>query len=289
MVEPNIDRLVELRSSIDRRELRRLSEIEFLETAILAARNAGTVLQSWRQRFTVREKGGPADLVTEADVAAQRAIHELIHTRFPDHNFLGEEGLSHTDESMPYRWIIDPLDGTSNFVHGFPYYAVSIGLECDGELVVGAIYDPNRDEMFSALRGQGASLNGSPIRPSSITRLRDAMVVASFPPGVRPESPAIQRFLRVLPHAQTIHRTGSAALNLAYVACGRLEAFWSGSLRPWDIAAGVLILREAGGRVTRVDGSCLDIEIPDLLSSNGSGVHEELQALLHSSSDPETA
>ena len=257
-----------------------MSEAEFLELAIQAARRAGAVLQECKKQFTVREKGGPADLVTDADVAAQEVIHDLIHARFPDHDFLGEEGLLRNTGTTPYRWIIDPLDGTSNYVHGFPYYAVSIGLECAGELIAGVIFDPNRDELFSAVRGQGARLNGHPIRASQVPSLRDAMVVASFPPGVRPDSPAIRRFLQVLPHAQTIHRTGSAALNLAYVASGRLEAFWSASLKPWDIAAGVLIVREGGGRVTQMSGRDLDIEVPDLLSSNGTALHTELQGLL---------
>ena len=256
-----------------------LIQTELLELAQQAARDAGEVLQSWRKRFTVREKG-PADLVTEADEAAQRTIHELIHSRFPDHKFLGEEGLSRTAGDSPYHWIIDPLDGTSNYVHGYPYYAVSIGLECDEELLVGVIYDPTRDDMFTATRGGGAALNNCAIHTSSVAELSQAMLVASFPPGVRPEHPAIARFLRVLPHAQTIHRTGSAALNLAYLAAGRIEAFWSGSLKPWDMAAGVLIVREAGGRVTRMDGTALDLHVPDLLSSNGSAIHEELQKRL---------
>jgi myo-inositol-1(or 4)-monophosphatase len=257
-------------------------EAEFLEVGIQAAREAGALLQRVRRDFTVREKSGPADLVTDAGTAAQQVIHDRILGRFPEHNFLGEEGLLRTCGTAPYRWIIDPLDGTSNYVHGFPYYAVSIGLQRGTELVAGVIFDPNRDELFTAVRGGGATLNGAPIKVSGVTALRAAMVVASFPPGVLRDSPPIERFMRVLPHAQTVHRTGSAALNLAYVASGRLEAFWSSSLKPWDKAAGVLIVHEAGGRVTRMDGSELDIEVPDLLASNGSGVHDELRQLLTS-------
>jgi myo-inositol-1(or 4)-monophosphatase len=251
-----------------------------MEVAQQAAREAGQVLQSWVTKFTVSHKSCAADLVTEADVAAQRAIYERIHSRFPEHNFLGEEGLLTTSGTAPYRWVIDPLDGTSNYVHGYPYYAVSIGLECTGELLLGVIYDPTRDEMFAAIRGGGATLNGRPLHVSAVSVLSQAMLVASFPPGVQPDSLPIQRFLRVLPHAQTIQRTGSAALNLANLAAGRLDGFWSTSLKPWDMAAGVIIVTEAGGRVTKIDGTPLEIEVPDLLSTNGTGIHGELQALL---------
>ena len=176
--------------------------------------------------------------------------------------------------------MIDPLDGTSNYVHRFPYYAVSIALEVRGEMLVGVIYDPTRDEMFTATRGGGAKLDGRPIFVSRFDRLDRAMVIASFPPGVTADSLPIQRFLKVLPHAQTIHRSGSSALNLAYVAAGRLDAYWSTSLKPWDVAAGSLLVTEAGGRATKMDGSPLAIEVPDVLSSNGTGIHEELSALL---------
>lgn len=251
----------------------------FLEAAEEAARAAGAVLQDWAGKFTVSEKG-PADLVTEADVAAQRAIHDLLHLRFPDHGFLGEENLFQAAGSSGFRWVIDPLDGTSNYVHRFPYYAVSIGLEHFGEIVAGVIFDPTRNEMFSALRGAGATLNGTPIRTSHFAPLDQAMVIVSFPPGVTPDGLPIQRFLRVLPYAQTIHRSGSAALNLAYIAAGRLDGYWSTSLKPWDMAAGVVMVREAGGNITQLDGRALDIEIPSLLATNGTGIHAELMALL---------
>jgi myo-inositol-1(or 4)-monophosphatase len=256
-----------------------LSTTEFLAAAEKAARTAGRILQEWAGRFTVSEKG-PADLVTEADVASQEAIHGILHERFPDHGFVGEEGLRTGPREAEYRWIIDPLDGTSNYVHGFPYYAVSIGLECRGDLVAGVIYDPTREELFAARKGAGATLDGRPIGVSRFDRLDRAMVIASFPPGVSPDGPAIRRFLKVLPFAQTIHRSGSAALNLAYIAAGRLDAFWSTSLKPWDVAAGAVIVTEAGGRATTMSGDPLDINVPDLLCSNGSGIHEELSALL---------
>ncbi len=255
---------------------------EFLTAAEEAARTAGGILQDWAGRFTVSEKG-PADLVTEADVASQEAIHEILHSRFPDHGFLGEEGLN-SSPNAEYRWIIDPLDGTSNYVHRFPYYAVSIGLERRGQLVAGVILDPTRGELFSAAAGQGATLDGRPIRSSQFDQLSQAMVIASFPPGVRADSLPIKRFLTVLGHAQTIHRSGSAALNLAYIAAGRLDGFWSASLKPWDVAAGAVIVAEAGGRVTKMDGAPLEIAVPDLLCTNGTGIHEELSRLLSGNS-----
>ncbi len=251
---------------------------ELRMVAIKAARIGGGLLQEWRPKFTARLKN-PKDLVTEADVASQQAIHRHIVDRYPDHSFLGEEGLSHRTSS-PYRWIIDPLDGTSNYVHGFPYYAVSVGVECDGELAAGAIYDPNRDEMFSAARGQGAACNDEPLSVSAADDLGQALCMASLPMLTTREHPAVQRFLRVLEAAQHVQRTGSAALNLCGVAAGRVDAFWSTSLKPWDMAAGALIVREAGGRVTKSDGSAFDVNTSDLLASNGRGLHDTLAALL---------
>lgn len=256
-----------------------MSETEFLKTAEEAARAAGDVLENWAGRFTVTEKSR-ANLVTEADFESQELIRRTILGRFPEHDFLGEESAGATDSNSPYRWVVDPLDGTSNYVHRFPYYAVSIGLQHAGELILGVIFDPNRNEMFTAVRGGGARLNGTPIRCTRIGELKDAFAVASLPVAVTEGNPAIERFLRVLPRAQTVQRTGSAALNLAYVACGRIDAFWSSSLKPWDMAAGAVLVAEAGGRITRMDGRRFDIEVPDLLATNGTELHEELQQLL---------
>ena len=253
-------------------------EAEFLTVADAAARAAGQVLEDWAEKFTVCEKG-PADLVTEADVAAQKVIHEQLVDRFPTHGFLGEESLTHAGTSE-YRWIIDPLDGTSNYVHRFPFYAVSIGLEKAGELILGVVYDPNRDEMFHGLRGQGAFANGKRLCVTKRTRVADSLLIASFPPGATAEHAAIRRFLKVLPVAQSVQRSGSAAMNLAYVAAGRLDGFWSQSLKPWDMAAGVLLVTEAGGRVTRADGGPFDVNKPDLLATNGTVMHDELAGLL---------
>lgn len=253
---------------------------EIVAVAEQAARAGGEVLRRMYRQVTAQQKSCAADLVTEADVESQRVIHEIISTRFPDDNFLGEEGLLRTDGTSGVRWIIDPLDGTSNYFHGFPYFAVSIGVERHGELVAGVIYDPLRDEMFSAATGQGATLDGDPIHVSEIADLGQAFLLASFPPGVKPDGAPIQRFLRVLPHAQTIQRTGSAALNLAYLAAGRLEGFWSTSLKAWDMAAGVVLVREAGGVFGQLSGAPLQLDVADLLATNGPAIQGQLSALL---------
>jgi myo-inositol-1(or 4)-monophosphatase len=256
-----------------------VGEQEFLSIAEEAARLAGEVLEHWGSRFSVREKSR-ANLVTEADVAAQEVIHDQIRARFPDHGVLGEEGLDLPNPSSPFRWIIDPLDGTSNYVHRFPYYAVSIALEMAGEMLVGVIFDPNRNEMFTAVKGRGAKLNGLPIAPTDVDVLSKALTVASLPVGTTVDDPAVTRFLKVLPVAQTVQRTGSAALNLAYVGCGRIDLYWSSSLKPWDMAAGSLIVREAGGRVTRLDNSAFLVDQPEILASNGTRLHEEFCRLM---------
>lgn len=253
-----------------------MSKTEFLQTAQDAARAAAEVLEAWADTFTVSEKG-PADLVTEADLESQRTIREIIAARFPDHAFLGEEGDRDTTSHAEYRWIVDPLDGTSNYVHRFPYYCVSIALEQNGEMIVGVVFDPNRDEMFTASKENGARLNGRRIAPSTVDRLSEALVVASLPVNVSVDQPAVRQFLSVLGVAQHLQRTGSAALNLCYVACGRIEAYFSTSLKPWDAAAGVLLVEEAGGRASTIAGGPLDVFVPDLLTSNGTALHEELQ------------
>lgn len=243
----------------------------YADVAEAAARKAGEVLASWSEKFTVSEKS-PANLVTEADFESQQAIHALIQERFPDHGFLGEEGLE-VDNGSDFCWIIDPLDGTSNYVHGFPYYCVSIGLERDGEMIVGVIYDPNRDEMFRATCDEEATCNGKPMQPSRVDELSATFAVASLPVGAGPENPAMARFMNAIPHVQTVQRTGSAALNLCYVACGRIDAYWSTSLKPWDVAAGSYIVNRAGGSATTLIGEPIDIRVPSLLASNGSEIH----------------
>ncbi|MBX3444886.1 MAG: inositol monophosphatase [Planctomyces sp.] len=249
------------------------------EIAVQAARIGGGILQEWAGRITPQEKS-PKNLVTEADLASQRAIGAFLAEHCPGHGFLGEEDCGTTSPDSEYRWIVDPLDGTSNYVHRFPYYAVSVGVEHRGRIVAGAIFDPTRDEMFSAALGEGATLNDSPIGPSVTPRLDQAMAVASLPVKTTSDSPEVRRFLKVLALAQSLQRTGSAALNLCCVAAGRIDAFWSTSLKPWDMAAGVLIVTEAGGRVTAIDGGAFSVDRPNLLATNGQGLHEELTAVL---------
>ncbi|WP_437224366.1 inositol monophosphatase family protein [Planctomicrobium sp. SH661] len=256
--------------------------MDFLQAAMEAARLGGQKLEEWGEKFTAREKS-PANLVTEADLASQTAIFEFLRGHYPDHRFLGEEGLLHNEGDSPYRWIIDPLDGTSNYVHRFPYYAVSIGLEKAGEMIAGVIYDPNRDEMFAATAGGGATLNGSPIQVSENAQLNQAMCMASLPVKVNQDHPSVKRFLRILELAQTVQRTGSAALNLCAVASGRIEAFWSTSLQPWDMAAGVLIVQEAGGRITTTsDEVPFSVMVPDVLATNGLALHQSLVEVFRS-------
>lgn len=252
---------------------------QVIQVAEEAARQAGRLLEEWGDKFTVSEKSR-ANLVTEADFAAQQRIHQILSDAFPEHGFLGEEGLSSGSGDSGCRWIIDPLDGTGNYVHRFPYYGVSIALEVDGVLTAGVVYDPNRDELFSAVRGEGACLNGTAISVSKIDPLDQSMLMASLPVVSDAGDPAVERFLRVMPQAQSVQRSGSAALNLSNVAAGRLDGFWSTSLKPWDMAAGVLLVTEAGGSVTRIDGSTFVVDEPDLLATNGLSLHAELENLL---------
>jgi myo-inositol-1(or 4)-monophosphatase len=251
-----------------------------LELAIQAAREAGAIIQDFAaNRFDIIHKGR-INLVTEADLASEKHIKELITAHYPDHQILAEEsGVSH-HEDAEYCWIIDPLDGTTNFAHGLPCYSVSIGIEHKGEVIAGVIYDPSRDELFAATRGAGATLNGDPIHVSAIADLEKALLVTGFPYDVRERmryySPAWEAFLA---KSQGVRRLGSAAIDLAYVACGRLDGFWEWGLNPWDCAAGWLLIEEAGGKLTKTDGSAFDITKPDLLGTNRL-LHEQMVAVL---------
>jgi len=255
-----------------------------LDFAIETAREAGRVLAErfGRASLEVRHKGD-IDLVTEADLAAERLIVERIRSHHPRHAILAEEagavervaGASPSD----YKWIIDPLDGTTNYAHGYPCFCVSIALERSGELIIGVIYNPTRDEMFAAERGAGATLNGRRIRVSEINDLNQAMVCTGFPYDVRARGDFARHFHNFIMHAQSVRRDGSAALDLAYVACGRFDGFWEEGLRPWDVAAGAIIIEEAGGRVSRYDNSPLDIYRSPIMSSNGL-LHEAMMGVL---------
>jgi len=238
-----------------------------------AALAAGAVLrQNYYQPHRITLKG-VIDPVTESDFQSQEMIISLIRQRFPDHDFLAEEtGVSPPPaaaSSSPCRWIIDPLDGTVNFAHGYPAFCVSIACEAVGLVQYGVIYDPLRDELFEARRGGGAWLNGQAIRVSRTNRLDRALVTTGFPYDIRERLPeTLARMGRILGVVQGLRRGGSAALDMAYIACGRLDGFFEENLKPWDTAAGLLLVQEAGGRITTLEGGDYDIYAPNILASN---------------------
>jgi myo-inositol-1(or 4)-monophosphatase len=244
------------------------------------AREAGALLLEGHGKTHVPDRKGRIDLVTEYDRRSEKILLSRLRARFPDHAVLAEESGVHEAPGSAVRWLIDPLDGTTNFAHNYPFFAVSIGIEIDGGLAAGVVYDPVRDELFAAASGQGATLNGRPIRVSSAERVESALLVTGFPYGVR-EDP--ERYLRpfreFLVRAQGVRRDGSAALNLAYVACGRFDGLWEDDLSPWDTSAGVVLVREAGGHVTRHSGAEFRLERREILASNGR-LHDEMKAIL---------
>jgi myo-inositol-1(or 4)-monophosphatase len=252
----------------------------FKQTAIEAARIAAQVLlQQARDGFLVEHKN-PINLVTDADRLSERAIVELLRKRFPEHQILAEESGLKRDGRSAYRWIIDPLDGTTNFAHGYPAYCVSIGLEYDGALLLGVVLDPTRDELFVAEAGGGASLNGRRLRASSTQKLDEALLVTGFAYDIRETSQNnLDHFARFALRAQGLRRTGTAALDLCYVAAGRFDGFWELKLNPWDTAAGVLMVREAGGHVTDFSGLPFSIYGQQMAASNGH-IHDAMLAVL---------
>ena len=263
-----------------------------------AALAAGAAMrQNYHKPHEITMKGA-IDPVTETDFQCQEIILAMLRRTFPDHGFLAEERAGEGDveqspsavpeishpglarEADPLRpacrWIIDPLDGTVNFAHGFPMFCVSIALEADGVLEYGVIYDPLRDELFEGRRGGGASLNGTPIQVSRTTQLTRALIATGFPYDIRERVPeTLARLGRMLASTQGVRRGGSAALDMCYVACGRLDGFYEENLKPWDTAAGLLIVTEAGGKISTFDGRDYDLYSPNILASNGV-LHEEL-------------
>lgn len=228
------------------------------------------------------EKKGAIDLVTEVDLAIERAFRATIAERFPDHDVLGEE-FSAGDgarQGSRYRWIFDPLDGTTNYAHGLPIFCSSLALEVDGIAEVGAVYDPNRRELFTAERGRGALLNGRPMKVSATRTVLDAMLCTGFPYDVhQSKHEIVGLFSEFVGRARAVRRLGSAALDLCYVAAGRLDGFWEQRLKPWDTAAGALIVSEAGGRVTDWDDAPYQSRSDRLLASNGL-VHDEMRNII---------
>jgi myo-inositol-1(or 4)-monophosphatase len=263
---------------------------EYLQVAEHAARAGGAVLQDWLGRIVAREKS-PKDLVTEADVASQHVIEETLLAAFPDHAFLGEEESSAGNENsdsldwvnQSFCWVVDPLDGTVNYVHGLQPFAVSIALMQEGQPIVGVVYDPCSGECYTAERGQGAHLNGEPLRSSDCESLDQSLVAASFPPDVPRGALEISQFVEMLHQTQALRRLGSAALNLSYLAAGRLDAYWATSPKAWDIAAGVLIAEEAGAVITNLAGLPLHWGQPELAAAATSRLHEQMVAILANS------
>lgn len=250
--------------------------------AVEAARNAGAIVEEYaRKGFRVEHKDA-VNLVTDADTRAEQVIVEAIRRVFPDHQILAEE-RGQAGSTSPYKWVIDPLDGTTNFAHGFPAYCVSIGVEYQGRCILGVVFDPTRQELFAAEAGGGAFLNGTPLRVSRASRLDAALLVTGFAYDIREsEQNNLDHFARFALRAQGIRRTGTAALDLCYVAAGRFDGFWELKLHPWDTAAGSVILLEAGGRLSDLSGGSFSIYGKELVASNGL-VHEEMLEVLRQS------
>ncbi len=254
---------------------------EFMETCEAAARAGGHELIARRGKFTSREKGR-ADLVTDADLASQAAIRDVIAQRFPDHAFVGEEQSADNNTRRPEQltWIVDPLDGTTNYVHSYPHYAVSVALAQGERLLVGVVYDPVHDQCFAAGEGRGAVCNGVPMKTSTVANARSALVAVSLPSHVTRDSPDLQDFIEAAQVCQAVRRSGSAALNFAHLALGAIDAFWARHIYPWDVAAGVLLVREAGGVVTSRDGDTFNLWQPQFLAAASSGLHVEMLRVL---------
>src|SRR5258706_8482903 len=249
----------------------------FLEVAIEAAREAGEILLQEFDRPVKISYKGEVDIVTQADKRSEQALVRGLPPHFPKHAIVAEEGGGSERES-PFRWHVDPLDGTTNFAHGYPVFAVSIGLEEEGELVVGVVYNPVSRELFTAVKGEGAYLNQKKIHASPIEKLATSLLVTGFPSVKRSQNPNIHYYWDFTLRSHGVRRDGSAAMDLASVACGRFEGFWEFGLHSWDTAAGVLLLREAGGIVTRFDGQPYQLGDRELLASNGR-VHSEMKQI----------
>ncbi len=255
----------------------------FVPVISAIALEAGALLLQYFHQGLKIEYKGDADLVTAADRASEALIRERIAAQFPSHDIMGEEqGLN--DRGSEYRWYVDPLDGTTNFAHGFPVFCVSMALEyrpaessVPAQRIAGVVYDPTRDELFTAELGKGALLNGKPIHVSQASQLKECLLATGFPSQKRHKNPNIFFYHQITLHTHGVRRAGSAALDLCNVACGRFDGFWEFNLNPWDTAAGALIVEEAGGKISRFDGSAFNLDSRETLASNGL-VHD---ALIH--------
>jgi myo-inositol-1(or 4)-monophosphatase len=246
---------------------------DFLTPMQELAREAGALLMSFFGKVTIEYKGD-VDLVTQADRASEKMVVERIRKQWPEHDLIGEEG-SRRETGSDFRWYVDPLDGTTNFAHGYPVFCISLALEYKGERIGGVVFDPTRDEMFAAEKGGGALLNGQPARVSATPRLKESLVATGFPSHKRHKNPNINFYHQITLRSHGVRRAGSAALDLCYLACGRFDAYWEFNLNAWDTAAGVLLVEEAGGRVTNFTGGPFNIDSREVLASN-TLLHDEL-------------
>lgn len=252
-----------------------------LNFAIETAREAGQILlEKFGRKINISKKGD-INLVTEADLASEKYIIEKIKSYYPKHAILAEESGDAVllEGENNYKWIIDPLDGTTNFAHGYPCFCVTIALERKGEIVVAVTFDPTRDEMFAAEKGKGATLNNKPIRVSETEKLSESLIVTGFPYNFKEKENFEKHLTDFLRFSRGVRRDGSAAIDMAYVACGRFDGFWEEGLNPWDVAAGVLLINESGGRVSYYDDSPYNIYSPPILGTNGL-IHNEMVKIL---------
>ncbi len=250
-----------------------------LNFAIETAREAGQILlEKFGRKINISKKGD-INLVTEADLASEKLIIEKIRIRYPKHSILAEESGEAITESGAWKWVIDPLDGTTNYAHGYPCFCVTLALEHAGEIVVGVTFDPTRNELFAAEKGGGATLNNKPMRVSDTKKLSDALLVTGFPYDTRERENFARHFTGFTHKSRGIRRDGSAAIDMAYVACGRFDGFWEEGLQPWDVAAGVLLIEESGGRVSYYDDSKFSIYQPPICASNKT-IHGEMLEVL---------
>jgi len=249
----------------------------FLESAIGIAREAGALLDGYFKRHVDFELKGAFDLVTVADRASEKFVVDRLRAEFPSHGILAEEGSRHESPS-DYRWYVDPLDGTTNFAHGYPVYNVTLALEKAGEMIMGVIFDPSRNELFTCEKGGGAFLDGSPIRVSKTGKINDSLFSTGFPSRRRHHDVNIHFYYQLAMASHGVRRGGAAALDLAYVACGRLDGFWEFGLSPWDMAAGKLLVTEAGGICTDMHGAPHRLRGPHIVADNRL-IHDEVLAL----------
>lgn len=239
------------------------------EVGIDAARTAGELLRDRIDSIREVRHKGVVDLVTDVDIASEQLVREAIGQAFPSHTILGEEGGTLGGDDRRYRWLVDPLDGTTNYTHGLPLFCVSIGFEIEGRLQFGVVYAPCQDELYVAEAGRGATLNGQPITVSEVAELSKAMVATGFPYDRDALPRALRSFEVLSVGSQAVRRVGSAALDLCYVACGRFDAYWEHIVKPWDVGAGALIVIEAGGQMSATDGSVFCVDAGQVLASNG--------------------